>query len=974
MLQKQILGLPLTQGVDTKSDPKQVAPGKLLALQNGFFQNPGEIRKRYGYDALPQVVNSTGQPISSGAFVSPFQNQLVVADGQNIYGYSQALGKLGGTYGVFQPINITKEPIYQSTLVDQTPDVAYNASAGLYCYAWSEVNAGDYQAQYIVRDAITGAVVAGPGKASFGGIPKGRGVQVRAIGNFFVIIFGISPDGLLGWSHIDVTNIAAGFSTPAIFAFPSTAGHSPAFDITSFGGKLYVAYNTSTNGINVKTIDTSLTVSGETALGLTGGDHGLATWNDGANLWIAFATTSGGGSIIKGAIYDGALSSVLGATTIATTASHVSHISGVYVTGNQSAIIFDPWEVTTYNQAIWGNTLTVSGAVGTPNILVRSLSLQTKAFIESGKIYFVGTYTSADQFNYFLIQAGSIGSGTQSYSPVVAKIAQGTAAALPQLDPPFCTPSVINIASKVWLFPGSEIGSNGVVGTVAEIMTFTKSVPRKELAYNLHFGGGFVSMFDGLTAAEHGFHVFPEKPTLGEVPASGSIAAGTYEYVVVYSWTDRQGQIHRSAPSVPQQITVVSSGAAVDVNTSSLRLTGKSNVAIEVYRTQNNGTIFYIVGTSTTVSTTDTAGLRDIASDSSIISHAQLYTTGGEVDNIPAPAPLAMTIYRNRIIVIPSDSPRTWWFSKQVVAGGPVEFSDLFVNNIDGYGGDLTACAAMDDKLILFKENAIFVVTGSGPTPNGTNNDFSDPQFITTDVGAISHASVVVMPQGIMFQSHKGICLLDRSLTINPIGMAIEEFNPVEIQPDILDATLYPAFNQVRFLNSTGNAYVFDYLLQQWYLYTNHAGISSCIFENRYVFLKADGTSFKENTNLFTDNGTFVELLLKTSWLQFAQVQGFQRIYYIAILGEYDSPHNLIADVYYDFKTTIAQTTVIAPTNIQPYQWRLFLRQQKCQALQLVLRDSQALPYGEGLRLSDITLLVGVKGGINRLSASRSFA
>lgn len=55
-LVKQIVPVPFVGGVDTKTDEKQVVPGKLLLLENGIFTSPKQIKKRNGYRQLSQVI------------------------------------------------------------------------------------------------------------------------------------------------------------------------------------------------------------------------------------------------------------------------------------------------------------------------------------------------------------------------------------------------------------------------------------------------------------------------------------------------------------------------------------------------------------------------------------------------------------------------------------------------------------------------------------------------------------------------------------------------------------------------------------------------------------------------------------------------------------------------------------------------------------------------------------------------------
>jgi hypothetical protein len=67
MLERQKIVVPLAQGVDTKTDEKQVEAGKLLELENGVFTTLKSIRKRDGNVAQPAFMadatdRAAGQP------------------------------------------------------------------------------------------------------------------------------------------------------------------------------------------------------------------------------------------------------------------------------------------------------------------------------------------------------------------------------------------------------------------------------------------------------------------------------------------------------------------------------------------------------------------------------------------------------------------------------------------------------------------------------------------------------------------------------------------------------------------------------------------------------------------------------------------------------------------------------------------------------------------------------------------------
>lgn len=412
---------------------------------------------------------------------------------------------------------------------------------------------------------------------------------------------------------------------------------------------------------------------------------------------------------------------------------------------------------------------------------------------------------------------------------------------------------------------------------------------------------------------------------------------------------------------------------ATAVSVPTLRITEKGRqsipVTIHLYRTISGGSVYFKVGSGLNDTTVDTINVYDGLSDRALTGNEQLYTTGGEVENVSPPASLLMCTYKNRVILVPSEETSSWWYSKQVIPGSPVEFSDLLVQNIDQDGGGITACASMDDKLILFKKTLPYYVVGDGPAPSGANNDFSYPQKITSDVGCSNQASLVLIPQGLMFQSDKGIYLLDRSLGVTYIGKEVEAFNGFTVT----SAQLTPDTTQARFTLSNGTALVYDYLFGQWSVFTNMSAIDGAIYGNSYTYLQSNGLVQKETLGQYSDNGTGITPSLTTSWLSFAGLQGFQRVWRFLLLGTYYSPHQLTVTAAYDFDPTIKQTdTITVGSSVVPYQYRLHLARQKCESVQLTISAS---PTGTGkeLSLSSLGFEVGKKQGLNKVAASQSY-
>jgi hypothetical protein len=520
-------------------------------------------------------------------------------------------------------------------------------------------------------------------------------------------------------------------------------------------------------------------------------------------------------------------------------------------------------------------------------------------------------------------------------------------------------------------------------------------------------------MYDGIDVVEHNFHLFPEDVSVSTSSSGGSISAGAYSYAVCYEWVDNQNNVHRSHPSLPKIETDFPSGTTTGSATliiPYLQFTDKQGtrpVQIIVYRTRSNGQLLYRIssftapnynvvnGSSGYLSYTDTLNDSDLDGKPLLYSQFIAGPQNGEafvLQNIAAPPAKLIQLHRNRLWVVDSTNPLQLWYSKEAEIGGPVEFTQGFVKQIDPRGGPITALATVDDKLLVLKRSHIFTVVGRGPDSTGLNNDLSDSILVTTDVGCIDPRSVVGMPIGIMFKSAKGIYLIDRSLQVQYIGSPVEAYNA----ESVTSATLMADVNQVRFTLGGGKTLVYDYFVQQWGVFTGQYAVDSLIWNATPVLLRANGTVLRETPNVWTDAGSPFSLKLATSWLTFANIQGFQRVRRAQILGAWKAPHDLAVDVCVDFNDTIVQSMTVTPQaptvyggttqvpivygngvyggTFQLYQWRIDLARQKNQAVKFIIRDLPTATAGEGMSLSSIAFEVGAKQGTAKVPKTQIFS
>lgn len=405
-----------------------------------------------------------------------------------------------------------------------------------------------------------------------------------------------------------------------------------------------------------------------------------------------------------------------------------------------------------------------------------------------------------------------------------------------------------------------------------------------------------------------------------------------------------------------------------------LRTTSKTNVNLVLYRTENNQPIFYRVGQIANDKTVDTLNIIDSTPDQAIISNQQLYTTGGEVENIAAPAISVATTFKNRMLVVPYENPLSWWYSKQTEQGVPVQFNDAFLENVDSRIGLITAIGTLDEKIVLFGPGSKYYVVGDGPAPNGANNDFTEAQRVAGVTGCQNQASLLEIPIGLIYQDPtKGIYLLDRSFQEQYIGADVEQYNSIAVT----SAQVIPGQTIIRLTLANGLSLTYDYIVSQWgtdqYL---SAAIDSTSQNEVFYYLTSNGTVQKEISGQYNDNGQIIPLGMTTGWMSFAQIEGFQRVYELQLLGEYKSPHTLTINTYVNYSSTPAQTTIIpvlAQPNIYQFRVRFNDQVQKCEAIQIQISESQQAPIGQGFSLSSLSFRVGIKTGLYKLPATASY-
>lgn len=1030
---KTVVPIPFAGGIDTKTDPSQIQMGKLADLQNGVFRQTGAVGRRWGYEALGKtVIGSTGE-IASCAAIQPFNSELVLFDGLSAYSYIQADDAWVNKGSVVSVIQ-SNQQIVAGNSQQLSPD--FGTLGGIEVYAWEDSRGG---IRYSIFDAVDGTSIVTDqplyaGVRSTAARPK---VIPFAAANLILVFF---DDG-----YGDVAYVKFSPGNPAIrntgadtVINGSQGGYgqlavSPVyFDaaVSGDGSTVQVAAipTLGSNANNIvpywTAIDATLHNPGTWPFPVFSGGGpfpssaikpvGLIADAPNAAMIVLYTIQGSGGvgtgTQVQAVSYAAANGSINWSSVVLTQTGNLQSVSGIIPAGSgQLTVVAEaPAASTGYLaqsmfQRVWTSSVTTAtGAATASTIFMRGVGLASKPFQYAGRVYFNVAFQSNEQSTYFTIDA---------LGNVIGKVFQGLCGglisnsdySLPEC--PTVSPGVFKYANLIKGAPNTEAGAVvALLGVNATRLDFFDSNQFLSSSINgsMYTVGGVLQAYDGSQFVELGFNVFPENVTLAAAGGGGQ-GTGDYFYCVTYEWNDNNDRTDVSTPSTPVKITLTA-GQSVNITVPTLKLTKKSMVKIVIYRTAANELTLTRV-TSAIVPlyndpTVDFVVFNDVLSDASIAGNGAMYTqplvTGGNpiVPNSAPPSCSLIATYSTRLFIAGLDDPYTLWYSQQTLANSPMQFSDLLTLTTDPDGGPITALARMDANLFIFKSNAIFYITGQGPTATGDSNDFGVPIAIPSgEVGCISQNSIVLTPVGLLFQSSNGIYLLDRGLNVSYKGAPAEKFNSLMIT----SATLVP--NQwVVFTTTTGQAIVYDYYYDQWSTFTNHKAIDSALYlgaGDLFVYAQPDGTVLQQTPTTFSDNGVAIPFSLTTAPLSFAQLQGYQRIYHAFMLGIYKGQHNITVGCAFDFDQTF---TSLAPIPVDAilgtstfgsgtpfgsdavfggaaqgqsvYQFRVDVLR-KCQAVQFQITDQQSAPGNEGFSLSALSLVVGVKAGGNKVPANK---
>lgn len=998
------------QGVETRTEQEAIPLGTLHLLQNARLDKAGVIQKKYGSAALPDTVLIPTGDVHSPAVVPDIKRLTTL--GETLIG----IGPNGYPTNLSAPCNdimFKNSPTENKWIASGSrsgcecciarlfpvgnvsgvfpygmfaTDVA--ASGKYLCTATANTDGTNFTITISVIDTdIDRAIYQTTATGTNGAVHP----RVITFNSKFYIFSKELTGNNLQVTEINPTTLAVTVNTAVTDSYFNTS-EDVFFDAGVNGSSAYLAYRDSGGTTTIKQFSSlnPVTVANTVTTANVPARH-LSIFFSGTNVCLAICRAAD----FRLGSWTSTLT-LLTAPFVAYNAQTEMGYGSDLTLSSLNLVVIS--EGTTYGNrnvrsATWDPT---TGAL-TSNFAAVGLGgfyqIGSRPFNYFSRWHLYITYRNdSDQDTMFLVHLERLsGSGPSAYIPV-AKALYGEVRPPPNLSvgvtPSQIATSVVAVNSSTTRFVASFVRNDGTWADGSFTTNHSNHIMEvefndvrryydREAQGNLLFAGGLLGQYDGYEWVENGFLTAPEPPVLTQSAGGSLTALGVYQYVLMYEWTDAAGNIHRSAPSIPATITLTGGNQTVGVVIPGDLLTRKGNVNVRLFRTEASGTIFYSLSQ---------APVTDTSADSTIIDNEILYTTGNVLENDSMYLVYGMTIFKDRVWLL---TDRGLYYSKRMVKGRPVEFSEAFFTNVEDSGGKVTGIATLGDKLLIFKKDKIYFTAGDGPEDTGSGGLFSNPEIIPGDCGCISQTSIAELPSSVMFQARDFIWQMDAGLNLSPVGARVSYFLG---ETAVINKTL--VLERQREIKFMMDSRILNYnsLTDQWSVDPTYGGPSLTLWRTNLIRSDSSFNVYQQDSSSWKDGSDFVELRASTGWINLEEILGFQRCWLALIHARFYNNHTLNIKVYYDYLPkvvdsytfTASSATLAAFTDANlytaspyagsgiPYTFRMKLKKQKCTAIKFEFYDSSQSSDGHSLDLVALSLKLGLKRPDFKIPAAQS--
>ncbi len=396
---------------------------------------------------------------------------------------------------------------------------------------------------------------------------------------------------------------------------------------------------------------------------------------------------------------------------------------------------------------------------------------------------------------------------------------------------------------------------------------------------------GQLSFYDGGTLKPLGTRVPPRQVAVTPSTGAGALTLlKQYGYIWVIEQIDADGNTWRSPPSVPLLLTLTGTQNTNTVTMSSWALEPATQYRASLYRTSGNTSLYRRIYSTLFLAGPDVVYV-DLIADTAQGAGEALYTTG-EIPNILTPPASMVALALDRAWIVNREYPTELSYSKQLRPGRLPEFNDEMLHDLDDEYGDLTAIAGCDDKVVAFKESAVYTVAGQGLDDSGAGQGYTVTR-IATDMGAIIGSPVLSLGNEVFFVSKRGISSVNAAGGVAFIGSPVDLYlnQPQLATRETVRAIVYSRkWNEVRFVTNA-SVLVYNRTFEIWSRWVGGLATGSplahslMVGDTQYIF-REDGKVFVEGgTSQFTDGATAFPGYVRSPYMVPAGSDGRLRLY-----------------------------------------------------------------------------------------------
>ncbi len=393
-------------------------------------------------------------------------------------------------------------------------------------------------------------------------------------------------------------------------------------------------------------------------------------------------------------------------------------------------------------------------------------------------------------------------------------------------------------------------------------------------------------------------------PELATTPTVAPAAPGTtysYIYAFVYYRTYTSNALTFEEYGTPTYLTVTGNtaiGSSVTYAISGIPNltnasgktfwktgTGADDMKVKVFRTTNNGSVFYDTGISVDNGTTTAS---DNVADNTLINNNLLYTEGGIAENDDPPTAKYVTVAKDAAFYCNTSLyPNRIRQSKRLQPGACPDSYYLDVED------DITGVGTSRDYPIVFTKYKVYRIEGF---IDEVGRGDLQKRVIPDRVGCINHRTIVQTRQGIYFASSDGWYFTD-GFSIKELSQQIKDrYQDLVINDSYVSRMVGAYYNKEKKVffsvqNSADNdqIYVYDEVFDAWTTITGQTDfIPTALgtFDNQMLRADDEGYVYKYDSDLSVDKVREVGVAA-TSWGDEAIVYTFKHM--ALNFGSYDT-------------------------------------------------------------------------------------